>query len=550
MGKKDAIRGAKLLSWGLSVPWMASAPALKAAADMCLEMIRLNAENSPIDLSDFLALQAVAQGKIEVLDPDLDFLPQDVQADTGSTPEWGKRDGVQIVNRTAIIPIQGMIYRYADMFTMMCGGTTTQSLSKAIRSAQNDRSVDSIVLEIDSPGGEADGIAELARQIRATNAIKPVVAHGDGDVASAAYYLAAAAGRIVVSPSSLIGCIGTLGMIPNPDLETPPKAAIPLVSKQSPKKYIDTRTPEGRAQLQTWIDDLGQVFVDDVAEFRGTTPKNVEENYGQGDCLIAAKALKIGMVDAIGGLDDVLMELAEARNEDRPVSMENGGRRMGILDRIKAAMDGTPDPQLEALLEGSLTTPQVPTPGMAVHNPIALTLAEAQPVNIQQQRTPEPAQPVTAVSVEDSQEYKALQARIAEYEAKEREAKIEQRGRDAETWAKGVVLAGQALPAEQAILVQLYEVLAQDDEDRGPISDTLTRIGLLQSLTDTRPTRDHTAETVPVIEEGTQLRIVENLTESLPPDQEGEVDEEERTRLLSMTSAGRMALEKRRQAAR
>jgi hypothetical protein len=113
-----------------------------------------------------------------------------------------------------------------------------------------------------------------------------------------------------------------------------------------------------------------------------------------------------------------------------------------------------------------------------------------------------------------------------------------------------VVLAGQALPAEQAILVQLYEVLAQDDEDRGPISDTLTRIGLLQSLTDTRPTRDHTAETVPVIEEGTQLRIVENLTESLPPDQEGEVDEEERTRLLSMTSAGRMALEKRRQAAR
>jgi ClpP class serine protease len=372
MGKKDAIRGAKLLSWGLSVPWMASAPALKAAADMCLEMIRLNAENSPIDLSDFLALQAVAQGKIEVLDPDLDFLPQDVQADTGSTPEWGKRDGVQIVNRTAIIPVQGMIYRYADMFTMMCGGTTTQSLSKAIRSAQNDRSVDSIVLEIDSPGGEADGIAELARQIRATNAIKPVVAHGDGDVASAAYYLAAAAGRIVVSPSSLIGCIGTLGMIPNPDLETPPKAAIPLVSKQSPKKYIDTRTPEGRAQLQTWIDDLGQVFVDDVAEFRGTTPKNVEENYGQGDCLIAAKALKIGMVDAIGGLDDVLMELAEARNEDRPVSMENGGRRMGILDRIKAlAMDGTPDPQLEALLEGSLTTPQVPTPGMAVHNPIA-----------------------------------------------------------------------------------------------------------------------------------------------------------------------------------
>lgn len=208
------------------------------------------------------------------------------------------RDGV------AVVPVTGPIFRYANLFTQISGATSLDVLARDFAAAIDDPAVKAIVLEINSPGGQATGISEFAAQVRA--AAKPVVAYVDGMAASAAYWIAAAAPQIVMSKSAMAGNIGAvLGLDTRKD---PNKTEI--VSSQSPNKRPDVSTDAGRAQLQSMVDALAQVFIDDVAAFRGMTAEAVVKEFGAGDIFIAGKAVAVGMADRIGTLDDVIAGLA------------------------------------------------------------------------------------------------------------------------------------------------------------------------------------------------------------------------------------------------
>lgn len=208
------------------------------------------------------------------------------------------RDGV------AVVPITGPIFRYANLFTQISGATSLDVLAKDFSAALDDPAVKAIVLDINSPGGQATGISEFATQVRAAG--KPVVAYVGGMAASAAYWIAAAAPQIVMSKSAMAGNIGAvLGLDTRKD---PNKTEI--VSSQSPNKRPDVGTDAGRAQLQGMVDALAQVFIDDVAAYRGMTPEAVVTDFGAGDIFIAAKAVAAGMADRIGTLEDVIAGLA------------------------------------------------------------------------------------------------------------------------------------------------------------------------------------------------------------------------------------------------
>ena len=88
------------------------------------------------------------------------------------------RDGI------AVIPVTGPIMRYANLFTRISGATSTQELATDLQAALDDPKIKGIVLNIDSPGGEASGINELADMIYAVRERKPIKAYGGGYVAS------------------------------------------------------------------------------------------------------------------------------------------------------------------------------------------------------------------------------------------------------------------------------------------------------------------------------------------------------------------------------
>lgn len=208
------------------------------------------------------------------------------------------RDGV------AIVPVTGPVFRYANLFTDISGATSLDVLAREFSSAVNDPAVKAVVLEMDTPGGQASGIAEFAQQVRAAG--KPVIAYVDGMAASAGYWIAAAADEIVTSKTGEVGSIGAVVGIDTRQQD----GVLEIVSSQSPKKRPDASTDEGRQQIQARIDALAQVFVDDVAAYRGVTSEKVLSEFGQGDMRMGEEAVRLGMADRVSTLEEVIAGLA------------------------------------------------------------------------------------------------------------------------------------------------------------------------------------------------------------------------------------------------
>jgi len=108
----------------------------------------------------------------------------------------------------AIIPVTGPIFRYANLFAAVSGATSIQTLARDFSVAINNPDVRAILLNIDSPGGEANGVAEFAEMVYQARGQKPIWAYVGGTGASAAYWIAMAADRIVAHETAMLGSIG------------------------------------------------------------------------------------------------------------------------------------------------------------------------------------------------------------------------------------------------------------------------------------------------------------------------------------------------------
>jgi signal peptide peptidase SppA len=234
--------------------------------------------------------------------PDL----QAVAARLGQPVEGGR--GAQNHNGTAVLEIRGPILRYRSIWTWLLGGTAVEDAAIGLHAAMDDPAVRNIVLSINSPGGQIDGINELANMIRTANRVKPVTAYVDGLAASGAYWLAAAAGRIVADETAQLGSIGVLATVVD-DRAAEERSGVKryeIISSQSPLKRTDPSTDEGRDQLQQMVDAMAQVFIAKVAKFRGTSEERVARDFGRGAVMPAGPAIAAGMADSLGSLEGLM----------------------------------------------------------------------------------------------------------------------------------------------------------------------------------------------------------------------------------------------------
>jgi signal peptide peptidase SppA len=225
---------------------------------------------------------------------------------------------------------------------MICdfsGGTSYEALARGLEAALASRAITKILLRASSPGGEADGVCELGKAIAAARAHKPVWAYVDSMCASAAYWLASQADHIIAEESSEIGSIGVrCGMV---DYSAADQMAgvreIEVISSQSPGKRSKPVDDEVVGRLQTRIDDLAELFLAAVASGRGVSVETVQADFGQGDVMIASKALAAGLIDEVGNFNDTLAAFAgadsssgpSARSKDRTMAKENGKPHAG-----------------------------------------------------------------------------------------------------------------------------------------------------------------------------------------------------------------------------
>lgn len=112
----------------------------------------------------------------------------------------------------AVIPIYGTLVRRSMGLEAASGLMSYAEIDAHLTAALADPQVSGILLELDSPGGEAGGVFELAQRIRAANAIKPIWAHANDAAYSAAYAIAAAADRLTLSQTAGVGSIGVIAL--------------------------------------------------------------------------------------------------------------------------------------------------------------------------------------------------------------------------------------------------------------------------------------------------------------------------------------------------
>ncbi|WP_299071988.1 S49 family peptidase, partial [uncultured Paraglaciecola sp.] len=194
-------------------------------------------------------------------------------------------------------------------------GSSTQSVSKEFNEALSNPSVKAIVLNIDSPGGQADGIHELAEMIHAARGDKPIVAYVGGTGASAAYWVACAADELVIDATAMVGSIGVVATLTRYKDTDEGVERLEFVSSQSPKKRLDPASKEGRADWQGRLDQMADVFVDRVARNMGVTRETVLSDFGQGGVLIGQNAVEQGMAHRLGSLEGVISQLSERKHK-------------------------------------------------------------------------------------------------------------------------------------------------------------------------------------------------------------------------------------------
>lgn len=214
----------------------------------------------------------------------------------------------------AVIPVHGTLVRRALGLEAASGLTSYGEIAARLDAAVNDPQVQGILLDIDSPGGEAGGVFELADRIRAANTLKPVWAHANDAAYSAAYALAASASRLSLSQTAGVGSIGVIALHVDQSIKDAREGlAYTAIYAGHHKNDFSPHaplTPQATSSLQTEVDRLYAIFVNQVAGLRAMSTEAVRAT--EAGLFFGDAAVQAGLADAVCGLDQVLADFAAA----------------------------------------------------------------------------------------------------------------------------------------------------------------------------------------------------------------------------------------------
>jgi protease-4 len=185
---------------------------------------------------------------------------------------------------------------------------------KLLRSVRTDDSVKAVVFRIDSPGGSALASDQIWREVKLTAAKKPVVVSMGGVAASGGYYIACPATWIVAEKSTLTGSIGVIGAVPSlRELFEKIGLSVESFSRGKRAEIVSPYgelTDDGRELLMKYMREVYDDFIGHVAEGR-KMPREAVASIAEGRVWTGGQALKHGLIDQLGGLDDALRRARE-----------------------------------------------------------------------------------------------------------------------------------------------------------------------------------------------------------------------------------------------
>jgi protease-4 len=241
-------------------------------------------------------------------------------------------------DKIAILYAEGEILDDAIPSIFSQGSSITPEVYvKELNKLKDDKNVKAVVFRVNSPGGSGYASEQIWHAVKELRAVKPVVVSMGTYAASGGYYISCGANKIISEPTTLTGSIGVFGVIPNgAELAKKMNATFDGVSTNKHSNFANEvlsipllgvgllparplNSEEG-AMIQAYVERFYDVFLDRVSEGRGKTKAEIDA-IGQGRVWTGNQALKLGLVDELGGIDIAIKaaaELAELEDYDTP----------------------------------------------------------------------------------------------------------------------------------------------------------------------------------------------------------------------------------------
>ena len=292
--------------------------ALNSIADTTTVFCEANVmiENKLADKLGYLSdVKEALRQRLELKeDDDLKFT---TLADVAAADDLGKK----VDDEVAVYYAYGEINDSQMMGFSQEHQITTQATIKDLQKLRKDKDVKAVVIRVNSPGGSAFASEQIWHEVQLLRAEKPVVVSMGGVAASGGYYISCGANEIWAEPMTLTGSIGIFGMIPDPSELLTQKLGLSfdVVKTNAMSDFGAMGRPFNAAEsekLQNYINHGYDLFTGRVAGGRGMAQDSVKV-IAEGRVWTGEQALKIGLVDKLGNLDDAIesaAKLAEVEN--------------------------------------------------------------------------------------------------------------------------------------------------------------------------------------------------------------------------------------------
>ncbi|WP_438483504.1 signal peptide peptidase SppA [Oleiharenicola lentus] len=217
-------------------------------------------------------------------------------------------------------------------------------VARLLRQVREDSGVKALVLRVNSPGGSVSASEEILREVRLINEKIPIVVSMGSLAASGGYWISTASDRIFAEPTTITGSIGVFGMFLNFQGLATDKIGLTFDTVKTGKfadltTVVRPKTPEELALFQGMVDWVYDQFLTKVVDARKLDRKVVEE-IAQGRVWSGAEALKLGLVDQLGGLSDAISYAAEKAGLGEDFRVSEYPRRRDFAESLRDAIEG------------------------------------------------------------------------------------------------------------------------------------------------------------------------------------------------------------------
>lgn len=274
--------------------------------------------------------------------------PEEISLAVGTGPQVAaeRRAAAQAASGAgvAVLPVYGVLtpraYNAQGVSTQL---TSTEIVASQLRALVRDPNVAAIVMDFDTPGGNAQGVQELGDVIFSLRGDKPIVAMVNPTAASGGYWAASQCDEIVVTPSGWVGSIGAV--MAHDDMSAAmEKAGIKRTYVFSGKNKVEGNsagplTPETQAYLQQLTDAAYSSFTRMVARGRKVGVDVVRsEAWGQGRMVLASDAVAAGMADRIDTFENTIARLGKPQGRRAAMTASTAQAQLDVL-RLASRID-------------------------------------------------------------------------------------------------------------------------------------------------------------------------------------------------------------------